>query len=392
MFTAACCIILSPSSFYSALPLTVTTIASVICNLSFIIKMIKNISIATAVSVLHLMVTDVVAFMQPTPNLQHRSPTVSNNNMFYENRPCSQFPLGSSNDVVSVGLLHYHQGKRPLSILNASNDSNSNKRTTSLLFTGEKVYKSEPIPILHDITSSTSTPSSNDILSFFQNEEVRSILLNGDREDSIELIANENVNKEMMDLWTKQAMIVGGDLPNMSKGDVVFKVNTGGINFSGLNIKSSSLIGVKYLNESNNNSSSGSISPEYQLVFINDSQIVDGPRVLVWIYNQLTGKKTKTKKDHDNDDEGKEQSVRAFSRFTYETTPDGESIIFSVESTLEVVVKFPSLLLKILPVSKEKAEEQGSASVLKAMGKDIEAVLPKVRSFYLKTFEKIPVS
>lgn len=348
--------------------------------------MIKNITIAIAISISHLIVTDVVAFMKPTPNLQQRSPTIRNN-IFYENRPCSQ-----SYDDVNVGLFHY-KSKRPLLVLNASSDGSSNKRTTSLLFKGEKVYKSEPVPILHDITStstSSTSKSSNDILSFFQNEQVRSILLNGDREDSIELIANENVNKEMMDLWTKQAMIVGGDLPNMSNGDVVFKVDTGGINFSGLNIKSSSLIGVKYLNENNNSSgSSTTTSPEYQLVFIKDSQIVEGPRVLVWIYNQLTGN-NKSKKD--NNDEGKEQSVRAFSRFTYETTPDGQSIIFSVESTLEVMVKFPSLLLKVMPVSKEKAEEQGSASVLKAMGKDIEAVLPKMRTFYLKTFENVPVS
>ena len=67
-------------------------------------------------------------------------------------------------------------------------------------------------------------------------------------------------------------------------------------------------------------------------------------------------------------------------------------IVFSIEASLEVIVKFPSLLLKVMPVSKKKAEEQGSASVLKAIGKDIEAVLPKVRSYYLETFEKAPTT
>ena len=138
---------------------------------------------------------------------------------------------------------------------------------------------------------------------------------------------------------------------------------------------------MKYLEESDESNHTN--KPEYQLVFIKDSPIVKGPSVLVWIYNQLTGSNKPTKDDGTE----KEQTVRAFSRFSYEAAPDGKSFVFSVQSKLEVIVKFPSLLLKIMPVSKEKAEEQGSESVLKAMGKDIEAVLPKVRKYYLKTFE-----
>lgn len=277
--------------------------------------------------------------------------------------------------------------------LSSSSSSSSSSRTTSLHFKGQKVYKSEPVAILHDTSSDDKNNNNDDngILSFFQDEEVRSILLNGDRENSIELIKKENINQAMIDLWMQQAEVVGGDVPSMSNGDVVFQVNTGTMNFSGLKISSNSLIGVKYLNTNEKE------QPEYQLVFIKDKPVVGGPRILVWIYNRLTGngksgkKKTKNGQtdDDDNDDnDGKEQSVNAFSRFTYETTPDGKSIVFSVESTLEVIVKFPSLLLKVIPVSKEKAEEQGSASVLKAMGKDIEAVLPKVRSHYVKMFEK----
>ena len=256
----------------------------------------------------------------------------------------------------------------------SKNERKARKMTTSLHFTGENVYKSDPMPIMH------SHPS--DLSSFFASEEVRSFLLNGDRENSIERISDEKIDDRMVDLWMKQCKIVGGEMPSVP-GDCVFQVNTGTMNFSGLNISSNSLVGVKYL-DTPNGDGAALAKPEYQLVFIKDSPIVKGPRLLVWIYNQLTGQNKQTEDGNTDND----QTVRALSRFTYEATPDGDSIIFALESKLEVIVKFPSLLLKILPVSKEKAEEQGSASVLKAIGKDIEAVLPKVRNFYLETFEE----
>mmetsp|Transcript_13535 Transcript_13535/g.20539 ORF Transcript_13535/g.20539 Transcript_13535/m.20539 type:complete len:347 (-) Transcript_13535:302-1342(-) len=294
---------------------------------------------------------------------------------------------GIVREVASLWTLH---ATPPSSIVSSSTTSTSSSKSssqlplvgddgkrskskgmTSLHFRGEKTYKSEPVPLIH--------ANPHDFSSFFSDNEVRSLILNGDREDSIEILPQSEVSDKIFDLWIKQSQIVGGLHPSLND-DVVFRVNTGTINFSGLKIKSNSLIGVKYLEESDE--SNDTIKPEYQLVFIKDSPIVKGPRVLVWIYNQLTGSNKPTK-----DGTEKEQTVRAFSRFSYEATPDGKSFVFSVQSKLEVIVEFPSLLLKIMPVSKEKAEEQGSASVLKAMGKDIEAVLPKVRKYYLKTFE-----
>lgn len=267
-------------------------------------------------------------------------------------------------------------------ILNAApspvTERQKSKKMTSLHFKGEKVYKSEPVPIMH------SHPS--DLPSFLAKNEVRSMLLNGERENSIELIPNDKVTEKTLDLWMKQCQIVGGVYPSMPE-DAVFKVNTGAMNFSGLKIHSNSLIGVKFLEESENDPNCG--NPEYQLVFIKDDPVAEGPKLLVWIYNQLTGKNKQN--DEDDGDNEKEQTIRAFSRFSYEATPDGKSLVFALESTLEVIVKFPSLLLKIIPVSKEKAEEQGSASVLKVMGKDIEAVLPKVREYYVKTFQELKV-
>ncbi len=280
---------------------------------------------------------------------------------------------------------HYTENRKPsLSILKANSDdlsdSSFSKRIASLHFKGAKIYKSEPVPILHDTTATAS--SNNDILSFFQKDEILPLILNGEREDCVELLDNKNVNEALLDQWTKQARIVGANTPSMSSGDDVFQVQTGNMNVYGLKIKSNSLIGVKYVDKDELASSKSNDGgrPEYELVFIKNKQFAEGPKFLVWIFNQLTGK-TNSKKDKE-----KEQTVHSLSKFTYETTPDGESIIFTIEASLEIVVKFPSFLLKILPVSKEKAEEQGSASVLKTMGKDIEAVLPKIRDYYISKY------
>ena len=284
----------------------------------------------------------------------------------------------------------------------SKNNNKNNGGMTALHFIGEKVYKSDPIPIMHN--------HHHDLCSFFAKDEFRYLLFNSnDDASTIRLLPNKQVDETIMNLWCKQCQIVGGEPPDMiDNNDVVFLVNTGGINFSGLKIKSNSYIGVKYLKQEDgerysdvvdhgddavvvvddNDNNSNLSKPQYQLVFIKDSQYAEGPRLLVWIYNQLTGRNNNNNSDNDQQSE-KEQSVHAFSKFTFEITPDGKSLVFVVESKLEVIVKFPALLLKVLPVSKEKAEQQGSASVLKAMSTDIEAVLPKIRDSYRQTFGNV---
>ena len=201
--------------------------------------------------------------------------------------------------------------------------------------------------------------------------------------------------------WREQTRNVGGEEPNPEKGDVVYQVTTGGMNFAGLRVVSNAWIGVKLVVQNGDDSSRGGLGivfPEYQLVYIKDEQTVEGPKVLVWIFHKLTGKRTNTassssssssSNSSDNEGNGKrnddkstnQQSVSSFSRFYVQTTQDKE-IIFTIESMLDIAVKFPSFLLKILPVSKEKAEEQGSASVMKTLLKDTAASLERVVEFY----------
>ena len=215
----------------------------------------------------------------------------------------------------------------------------------------------------------------------------------------------------MKEDWLEQARNSGGDdpSPETNRGDMVCRVNTVGMNFAGLVIKSDAMIGTKLVFPSsdcdNNISSNGNISsnangnsdsimdddststtaassPEFQLTFIKDSQKVTGPRFLVFIFNKLTGRdEGKEGKDDGGGGEGKEQAVTSFSRFFAEQSSETEAT-FVIETSLDIAIKFPSLLMKILPVSKEKAEEQGSASVIKTLVKDTGASLERIATYY----------
>lgn len=189
----------------------------------------------------------------------------------------------------------------------------------------------------------------------------------------------------MKEQWAERARNVGGEAPDLDQGDVVCRVNTGGMNFVGLEVKSDAMIGTKLVFPDAINIESTSagndvfVSPEYQLTFIKDIQNVKGPMLLVWIFNKLTGQDGK---QSGNEEGKKEQAVTSFSRFYAEQSGESEAI-FVLETSLDIAVNFPSLLLKILPVSKEKAEEQGSASVTKALIKDTAASLERIAKYYV---------
>ncbi len=246
------------------------------------------------------------------------------------------------------------------------------KGMTTLHFKGEKVFQTDPLPL-----------ESMDVLqSFFEREkdEIRSILLSGSsgKNTVVALPGKEGVKEK--EAWSKQCQVVGGNLPSFENGDVVYRVNADGMNMGGLQIKNEMLIGAttKIGNTGDDTSSINTNSPEYQFVFISDKRIAEGPRLLVWVFNKLMGA---GKKD---DGEDTEQAITSLTRF-YANTISKDEVIFTLESSLDIAVKFPSFMLKILPVSKEKAEEEGSASVMKTLVKDTEPVLAKLSQFYLNS-------
>lgn len=303
-----------------------------------------------------LLLTNALVFLTATSNA---FVSVSTKNCF-----SSEYSHGSSPLIRTKFSSH---NKSPTCLFAEKNQNGM----ATLHFAGSETFQSDPVPL-----QSYST-----LKSFFSKEEVQSMLLsgNGDGDVPPKSLSKEE-SKSYKDQWTEQARKVGGEDPDPDNGDIVYKVNTGGINFAGLKVKSEAIIGVKLV-KSNGDGENDMVLPQYELVLIGDQRNVKGPKVLVWIFNKLTGQGS----NKSESDEKKDQSVQSLSKFYAKVESDdkGESCVtFSIDSSLDISVKFPSLLLKILPVSKEKAEEQGSASVKKVLMKDTSASLRRIADFY----------
>jgi hypothetical protein len=261
--------------------------------------------------------------------------------------------------------------KTTFTCLHAENDSTG---MTTLHFTGKQTFQSDPVPLRSYTT----------LKLFFEQDDLRTMLLAGagdGDEPPRALPKHESIS--FKEQWTAQARSVGGEDPDPENGDVVCWVNTGSMDIAGLKVKSEAIIGTKLITGVDDLA-----LPVYELVFIRDQRKAKGPKLLVWIFNRLTRKNSSGDDDDDNQNDKEEQSVSSFSRFYTKIINDDEdesSVVFAIDSSLDIAVKFPSLLLKILPVSKEKAEEQGSASVAKTLMNDTGAALQRISDSYRST-------
>jgi len=221
------------------------------------------------------------------------------------------------------------------------------------------------VGIVRSESSAAPLASPEKILEFFQIDENRNALVTaGNRKPCTESIPSP----ELLQLWRKKAVMNGGTKPDES--DVVLQVTTGGMHFPGLTLKSVVLIGSKLVPSTASNN-----FPEFEFVLIDDEQQVEGAKPIVWIFNQLTGasKKKVAKKD---------DGPLSITRVSAKPPPDENGIIFFIDGHLKVSVKFPSFLLKILPMKKEKAEEQGSQAIQQAVEKESKEGLLAFRDLY----------
>lgn len=180
------------------------------------------------------------------------------------------------------------------------------------------------------------------------------------------------VTDELLQRWKRRATSLGASEPETS--DNIISVRTGGIRFPGVTVESTSLIGSKLILPTE---STG--FPSYEFVLIQDQREATGLRPIVWIYNQLTGA--------GNTEREKDAAPMSLSRVAPCPTEDGENVTFKIDSFLEIRIKFPVVLLKILPVSKEKAEAQGADAVIKVLKKDIDVSIEKFRDIYAETLQ-----
>jgi hypothetical protein len=281
--------------------------------------------------------------------------------------------------------------------------SGSSARTETLVFRCD----------FEHVTSSSSLSASRvgtfvsadrrlELADFLQQKSVRDMLLSVGGKRSAQ---EHPLTPELRRLWEEQVCKDDADdfygescfLPTIeessssSAGDhpVGIVSTETSIRFPGLTVTSIVYIGTKLLWDhlpppdasSRGMAVTTTMMPAHEFVLLGEHQRVEGPPPLVWLYRKLTG-------IPDNDDDGggdthaqgldgssavgtiRPSKARSWSRVAVVETLQG-GLALSFATALEIRVDFPSLLVKILPTSKEKMEEQGSAAVLKAVSKDI---------------------
>jgi hypothetical protein len=175
-----------------------------------------------------------------------------------------------------------------------------------------------------------------------------------------------DLSPELEDLWRDSCISYNLDvLP--SGGDAVV-IGESSLQFPGLKMVNNVYTGVKLVE--------GDYRPFYKFLLIGERRKVYGPPPLVWLFNQMTGNSA------ENEDVVKPATTKVLS--TLSIADSSDSVCFTFACNAEVVVEFPKFLLKILPASKEKMEEQGTASIKKAIERDIDKAVSTVNDAFFE--------
>lgn len=231
--------------------------------------------------------------------------------------------------------------------------------------TTEEHSKSEQLRFVGRIsTISSALPynSRDEVVSFFKCPANRNLFITAGGKRECKMIP---MTLELLQRWTNICQQEGKLLPDET--DEVFTVKTGGVHFPGLTLETSATMGIK-LNEE-------ALGPIYEVTLIGDERKVKGLPPVVYLFNKLTGGGSGSGTSNNL------STTKIFCDFGQEEA----SVIFKTNTTLIITVRFPSILMKILPSNKEKAEEQGSQAITKAVSKDVEASMVAFEEAYRRS-------
>lgn len=204
--------------------------------------------------------------------------------------------------------------------------------------------------------SMTSSPladaSVEDVKAFVHSPDFPRLVLCGDDEDRV---ASEEATPALLDMWTRTCEETYGLEYLPADGDRILTATTS-INFPGLKLFTTTCSGVKV-----KEGDDGFL--EHNFVLFAEKRDPQGLAPVVWIFNQLTGA---SKRD---DNQYSFADGRAKTRVSV-VEIDGEYCL-EFDCSFVISVNFPKTLMRILPSSKEKMEEQGSVAIAKTVKAEV---------------------
>mmetsp|Transcript_18670 Transcript_18670/g.51089 ORF Transcript_18670/g.51089 Transcript_18670/m.51089 type:complete len:295 (+) Transcript_18670:30-914(+) len=238
------------------------------------------------------------------------------------------------------------------------------KATEQLVFGGDYCGISDPLPV------GTSKEAAEE---FMMRETTQNLLFSAGGKNPSEPLA---ITEELVEMWSNLTEYYGYDRkPTLD--DKMVKV-TSSVKFPGLTLTTISASGLFVLDNPNSG------LKEYHSFFVAEEQQVTGLPPSVFVYNRLTGNSEKEK--------GKfyPGSGKALSIVSVVEKNDG-ALSYSFDVKLQITVNFPRALMKILPMSKEKMEEQAGKSISKTISKDVDSAMEAVAKAY-EVYESAPTS
>lgn len=265
-------------------------------------------------------------------------------------------------------------------------NNDSSKRLVKLVFKGESKLSSQPV--------SLSTFRHNKSISFedfFLLPRNRNLLLCKDANNVDNL--RRPYSSKLMQAWAaaSKGFVIDPDVV-IAKDDNsydVVEVSTK-IDFPGLKLTTINTIGVKTvlpemaqpIEQQQRQTSEDIFGMRYEFTLLDSVFRPEGNAPIVWLFNKLIG----TSSDNGVTDEPIEPATSSFTTYYVEpaTGPsDPDKIVFVSDSNLVTCIEFPSFLIRVLPVSLQKMEEQGSKAMQTTLDKEIGPSLKRFVTAFL---------
>ena len=243
--------------------------------------------------------------------------------------------------------------------------------TAELIFDGDYCGVSDPLP------EGTSKEAA---LAFLMQDSTRDLLFSAGGERRLELL---NSTSELLEMWEDSIEYFGYERKPTEK-DTLLSVEAI-VQFPGLKLITTAASGIYTLTNEQ------TAMEEYHTFSVAEKQRTEGLKPAVWLFNQLTGNADKEKGVF-LPASGRAKSIISLVENTTavddnETENGPSRFSFSFDVGLQVSVKFPKALMRIIPSSKEKMEEQGGTAIKKTVQNDVNKALQATVEAFVASVE-----
>jgi hypothetical protein len=275
----------------------------------------------------------------------------SNQVQAYSNDKSSWFDFGRNVNTSSAVAAQLDIAVMPVPRVEDVVAKRSRKKKTELEFEGSFRSNTHPLP----------NTSADRVIAFFRDPHHRDLVLKGGGNPTEQIPPTPELYEE----WRVQSRIVQSEPP--APNDPILAISSKVPLLPGLSISATSYMGCKFLQNPR------TLLPIYEFTLIKDEYAAQGSKPLVWIFNRMTGV---------GGDGDSSRKTHALSRVSMEPCEAGTSIVMQYFGFVKVSCSVPRALIRILPMSKKKAQEKVSNAMVKQLEREGLASIQKFQGAF----------